>query len=171
MLDQLVQQQLVTDPASLWDLQAEQLEELPGWGQVSARNLLQELERVKQQPLHRLLFGLGIPHVGERAARLLAREFHSLAALRAAAAESIEAIDGLGPVMARSITGWLAEPQNQQLLERLKQRGVDPVEEVEQPSPDGELLAGGVQRDRQVAQLRAAAAERHVGRGDASGEL
>ena len=74
---------LVTDEASLWDLEIDGLAELPGWGELSAKNLLGELEEARGRPLHRLLFALGIPHVGERAAKLLAGRFGSLEALAA----------------------------------------------------------------------------------------
>jgi DNA ligase (NAD+) len=83
LLEQLIEAALVTDVASLWDLEAEALAELPGWGELSAANLLGELEEARSRPLHRLLFALGIPHVGERAAKLLARRCGSLEALAA----------------------------------------------------------------------------------------
>ena len=72
LLDQLLAAGLVTDAASLWDLEAERLAALPGWGEVSAANLVRELEAARSRPLERLLFALGMPHVGERAARALA---------------------------------------------------------------------------------------------------
>ena len=74
-LDQLAREGLVTDAASLWDLRAEQLEPLPGWGEMSAAKLVAELDGARTRPLGRLLVGLGIPHVGERAAQALARAF------------------------------------------------------------------------------------------------
>jgi len=141
LLEQLVEAGLVTDQASLWDLEAEGLAELPGWGELSATNLLGELEQARGRPLHRLLFALGIPHVGEQAAKLLARCFGSLEALAAAEPETLEEIDGIGPVIAAAVTEWLAEPRHQSLAERLAERGIDPREDVD-ARPGANALAG-----------------------------
>ncbi len=104
LLEQLVEAGLVTDEASLWDLEADGLAELPGWGELSATKLLGELEEARDRPLHRLLFALGIPHVGERAAKVLAKRFGSLEALAAAEPEAIEEVDGIGPVIAAAVS-------------------------------------------------------------------
>jgi DNA ligase (NAD+) len=130
LLDQLAREGLITDPASLWDLEADRLAELPGWGETSAGNLIRELERARDAPLGRLLFALGLPHVGERAAAALAHRFGSLEALMSATAEELEAIEGVGPVMAAAVREWLEDPDNVALLDRLRQRGVDPRQEV-----------------------------------------
>jgi DNA ligase (NAD+) len=142
-LDQLARGGLLTDAASLWDLRAEQLEPLPGWGELSAAKLMAELEAARARPLERLLFGLGIPLVGERAARALARAFGSVAGLAAATAEELEEVAGIGPVMAASVRRWFAEPGNAALVARLRERGVDPTEEV--------VAAGGGEPDRPLA--------------------
>ncbi len=84
LLAQLVDAGMVTDEASLWDLDIDVVAELPGWGETSATNLHRELDEARTRPLHRLLFALGIPHVGERAARLLAQRFGSLEELASA---------------------------------------------------------------------------------------
>lgn len=128
-LEQLARQRLVADAASLWDLDVERLAELPGWGERSAAKLAAELEAARSKPLARLLFGLGIPHVGERAARLLADRFGSLGRLGAADAEELETIEGIGPVMAASVRRWFADAANRHLIERLRERGVDPRQE------------------------------------------
>jgi DNA ligase (NAD+) len=141
LLEQLIEAALVTDVASLWDLEAEALAELPGWGELSAANLLGELEEARSRPLHRLLFALGIPHVGERAAKLLARRCGSLEALAAAEPAVFEEIDGIGPVIAVAVTEWFAEPRNQSLVKRLGERGIDPREELD-VEPVGAALAG-----------------------------
>ena len=78
LLDQLMEVGLVTDEASLWDLDPETLAELPGWGDLSTARLLGELDEAKSRPLHRFLFALGVPHVGENAAKILAARFGSL---------------------------------------------------------------------------------------------
>jgi DNA ligase (NAD+) len=139
-LEQLVDAGLLTDEASLWDLDPDAVAELPGWGDVSAAKVSREIEDAKQRPLHRLLFALGIPHVGERAAKLLAARFESLDGLREADAGALEAVEGVGPVISNAVIRWFAEPRNQKLLRRLVQRGVDPS-----PAPSAEAsepLAG-----------------------------
>jgi DNA ligase (NAD+) len=130
LLGQLVEADLVTDEASLWDLEVEALAELPGWGEISAANLVAELEEARHRPLHRLLFALGIPHVGERAAKVLARRFGGLAALAAAEPAELEEVDGIGPVIAAAVAAWLAEPRSKDLVSRLAERGIDPREEL-----------------------------------------
>jgi DNA ligase (NAD+) len=128
-LSQLVDAGLVTDEASLWDLDAEVLAELPGWGELSAARVLQELEKARQKPLHRLLFALGIPHVGERASKLLAGKFGSLDALAGADPEAMIDLEGIGPVIADSVAKWMAAGENRELIARLIAHGVDPREQ------------------------------------------
>lgn len=141
-LRQLLDAGLVTDEASLWDLDAAVLADLPGWGELSAENLLRELDEARRRPLHRLLFALGIPHVGERAARLLAMRFRSLENLAGADTGSMVGLDGIGPVIAGSVESWMAAPENRELIARLAARGVSPREE-ERPATE-EPLAGQV---------------------------
>jgi len=142
LLEQLVEAGFITDEASLWDLEADGLAELPGWGELSATNLLRELEEARDRPLHRLLFALGIPHVGERAAKVLAKRFGSLEALAAAESQASEEVDGIGPVMAAAVSEWFAQPRHQSLVMRLAERGIDPREETDDGG--GETLAGQV---------------------------
>lgn len=129
-LDQLAREGLLTDAASLWDLEPAALAELPGWGERSAWRLAEELSAARSRRLARLLFGLGIPLVGERAAHLLAQRFGSLEQLASASTEELEAVDGVGPVMAGSVARWFADDDNVALIARLRDRGVDPREEV-----------------------------------------
>ena len=129
------------DEASLWDLESETLAELPGWGEISAANLLGELDEARTRPLNRLLFALGIPHVGERAAKVLAARFGSIDGLIAADPEALEALDGVGPVIAASVTRWFDEGRNLTIVHRLAERGVDPQEQVEDTG-DVKVLVG-----------------------------
>ena len=140
-LEQLMEAGLVSDEASLWDLGREDLANLPGWGEVSAANLVREINEAGARPLHRILFALGIPHVGERAARLLARRFGSLEGLAEAEAEELESIDGVGPVMTSAVRTWFAKPRNRERVKRLKDRGIDPFEEI-RGVDDEAVLAG-----------------------------
>jgi DNA ligase (NAD+) len=94
----------------------------------SADNLLAGIEASKSRELRRLLFGLGIRFVGDRAALLLARHFRSLAALQAASVEEIDALYEIGPAVAQSVHDWFAEEANQRLVERLRQAGVSTEE-------------------------------------------
>ncbi len=140
-LDLLIEKGLITDAASLWDLEPEELAELPGWGELSAANLRREIDDARSRPFHRLVFGLGIPHVGERAARLLAKRFPSLDRLAGAARDELEVIDGIGPVIADSVVSWFDSPENQDLVNRMVERGVNPVEAPKEESDAG-LLEG-----------------------------
>lgn len=141
-LDQLAEAELISDPASLWDLDAEAVAALPGWGPKSAGNLVAELERAAERPLDRLVFALGIPHVGQRAASVLARRFGSLDALTRATAEEIEALPGLGPIIAEAVVDFFADSGNRELVQRLLERGVDPPAEGAEDSADGGALDG-----------------------------
>ncbi len=129
-LQQLAEAGLVSDEASLWDLEVEAVAELPGWGEVSAGNLVREIDEARQRPLHRLLFALGIPHVGERAARLLASRFGCLDSIAAAEEQDLVKIEGIGPVIAAAVIGWFADARNREVVQRLRGRGVDPREET-----------------------------------------
>jgi len=128
-LNQLVEAGLVTDEASMWDLEAETLADLPGWGEVSAARVLRELDQARQRPLHRLLFALGLPHVGERASKLLAARFGSLEKLAAAETDDMVNLEGIGPVIAESVQRWMSAAENRELVARLVARGVNPQEE------------------------------------------
>jgi DNA ligase (NAD+) len=140
-LDQLARAGLISDAASLWKLDVGRLAELPGWGAVSAENLVRQLDLARGRPLHRLIFALGIPLVGEGAARTLARRFGSMDVLSEASVEELEGIDGIGPVMAKSIRSWFAQDHNRALLARLRAHGIDP-RESEPDKPEERPLAG-----------------------------
>jgi DNA ligase (NAD+) len=128
LIDQLLRAGMANDPASLWDLDLRRLAELPGWGEKSAAKLKQELEAAKVRPFWRLLVGLGIRHVGERAAKLLAQQFGSLAALQRATADRLQEVAGIGPTIAASVAAFFADSDQLLLVERLRERGVDPRE-------------------------------------------
>ncbi len=138
-LEQLVEAGLVSDEASLFDLEVGAITALEGWGEKSATNLVQELAAARERPLHRLLFALGIPLVGERAAKQLASRFGSLEALTAADEHELTAVEGVGPAMAASIRKWFADERNRRLVSRLIDRGVDPSQEPEVVPNEGPL--------------------------------
>jgi DNA ligase (NAD+) len=123
-IQQLLQSGLIRDAASLYDLKAAALVKLDGFAEKSAEALVAAIEASKQQPLSRLLFGLGIDNVGEIAARELARYFGTMDALVSASAEEISAVHGIGEVIAESVTGWFAMPAARRLVEKLSRRGL-----------------------------------------------
>ena len=124
LVDQLVTAGLLSDVASIYDLKAEDLVELERWGEKSAANLLAEIEKSKGNEPSRLLFALGIRHVGEKAAKTLAAHFGSLDALAAADAEELEAVDEVGPNTAAAIRAYFSHPKNRELVEKLRAHGV-----------------------------------------------
>jgi len=117
-------QGLVTDPASIYDLTAERIAELEGFGEVSARNLSDEIERSKQAPFGRVLYALGLPGIGYVNAQAIAEHFGSIDALLAADAEAIAEVEGIGPVLADQLRDELADEAVLELIERLRERGL-----------------------------------------------
>jgi DNA ligase (NAD+) len=124
LVRQLVEKGLVRDFADLYALRLEDLTGLPRMAEKSAGNLLRQIEASKTRELRRLLYGLGIRFVGERAAMLLARHFRSLDALAEAPVERIDSLYEIGPVVARSVRDWFDQEPNRALVARLKQSGV-----------------------------------------------
>ncbi len=124
MVTQLVDANLVTDIASLYDLRLEPLVALERTGEKSATNLLAGIDASRKQPLWRLLFGLGILHVGATAARNLAEEFGTLDALAAADPEELERVNDIGTVMAASVHDWFRTPEVEKLIAALRDRGL-----------------------------------------------
>ncbi len=130
LIDQLVRESLVAEPADLYGLAAEQLAKLERMGEKSAVNVLASIAKSRGRSLDRLIFGLGVRHVGANVARVLARAFGSLDALATAPPEALEDVSEVGPVIAESLRAFLSEPRNQRAIERLREAGVDPHEEV-----------------------------------------
>lgn len=122
---QLTEKELVHTVADLYTLTEEQLLTLDKFKQKSARNLLASIEHSKQNNLDKLLFGLGIRNIGDKAAALLAEHFGSMDALRAATVEQMCEIDGFGTVMAQSVQEFFAKEGTQDLLQRLAEAGVN----------------------------------------------
>ena len=93
---------------------------LEGFAEVSAKKLIESIQRSREVELARLLVGLSIPHIGEETAILLAQEFRTLDALAAASEEKLNAIDGMGDIMAHAVYAWFHDKENLKLLARLK---------------------------------------------------
>lgn len=136
---QLIEAGLISDPASLYELTEEVLAALPRLGERSAEQLVSAIAASKGQPLSRLLFGLGIPDVGEETAKLLARRFGTMDALKDATEEEIEGIHGIGPSIVASVTGWFATPENRVLVRALQRHGVN-SNEPKRAEAEGALL-------------------------------
>jgi len=121
----LVETGAVKNIADLYTLKAEDLTRLERMGEKSAANLVASIDKSRGAGLQRLLFGLGIRFAGERAAELLSRRFGSMDALSQATAEEIDAVPEIGGVVVASLREWFDAAQNQELIERLKQAGVE----------------------------------------------
>jgi DNA ligase (NAD+) len=122
---------LIADVADLYDrrrLDLMRLLTLEGFAEKSASQLLEAIDTSRRQPLSVLLFALGIRHVGAQVARLLARHFGTMDALAAADADQIAAVQGVGPVIAEAVAGFLADRRNQALVKRLKTLGLTTAE-------------------------------------------
>jgi DNA ligase (NAD+) len=158
----------VDDPADIYFLTREQLAELPGFKEKSIENLMSSIEESKDRPLWRLLVALNIRHVGSTVARLITQRFPSIDALMSATEEDIASVEGVGPVIARSVVEWFADPENRALIEKLRKAGVrmeDPEPETPAEGPlTGKtiVLTGGLEsmsRDEAIAAAEAAGAK------------
>lgn len=125
VLQQLIESGLVSNPADLYDLRAEELEGLDRMGKKSAQNAVDAIARSKENDLWRLIFALGIRQVGAKAAKILATHFGSMEGLRRATAEELTEIDDVGAVTADYITRWMQSDQAADLLARLQKAGVN----------------------------------------------
>jgi DNA ligase (NAD+) len=125
LVEQLVEAKLAKDPADLYQLTLEQLSELERMAEKSARNVLDGIESSKKADLWRLIFGLGILHVGAGAARALAGHFGTLEAIEKVGVEELCQVRDIGEVVAKSIVTWFAQEENRKLLRRLREAGVN----------------------------------------------
>ena len=168
LVEQLLEAGLVERPSDLFGLERDALLALDRMGEKSADNLLAALERARQTTLPRFLIALGIPEVGGGVADLLARRFGDLGPLRAAGQEELEAVDGVGPIIAERVRAYFDDEAHSAEIGRLRERGVRwpaiPVAEEAQP-PEGPLsgktfvLTGtleGMSRDEARSRIEAA---------------
>ena len=130
---------LISDSADLYSLTTDQLSQLEGFGEVSASNLVRSLEASKQQPFERVLYGLGIPGVGYVNARNLARRLRSMDALLDATEDELVQVEGIGPIMARTIVETLAEDRTRELIDRFRKYGLRMEEEGPAAPAEGPL--------------------------------
>jgi DNA ligase (NAD+) len=134
VVQQLLDRNLVRSVADLYSLKKDDLIALDRFAEKSTESLLEEIETSKKAGLARVLMGLGIRFVGERTAELLAEEFGSIEALRAATAEELERVEEVGPRISQAILEFFADKENCDLLKRLGDAGVDMTAEKRQRS-------------------------------------
>jgi DNA ligase (NAD+) len=133
---------LIRDPADIYDLTAERIAELDGFAEISARNLISEIERSKERPFGIVLYALGLPGIGYVNANALADHFGSIDALLEADAEAITEVEGIGPVLAEQLTEELSEEAVLDLIQRLRERGLRFELSREERRADGGPLEG-----------------------------
>ena len=139
IINLLLEKELIKDPADLYSLEFADLVNLERFGEKSARNLLAAIERSKEVPFARVLFALGIRHVGAEVARRLAKAFLSIDRLLAAMPEELMAVPDVGAAIADSIRAYAAEEQNRKLIEKLKAAGLQMTAAPETPGDDSPL--------------------------------
>ena len=125
VVQQLIDSGMIANAADLYRIQADEVAKLDRMGKKSAENLLAAIERSKSNDLSRLIYGLGIRQVGEKAAKVLAAHFRTMDALRAATVDELTEIDDVGGVTAQCVSDYLHSPQAQDLIARLKAAGVN----------------------------------------------
>jgi DNA ligase (NAD+) len=157
LIDQLVEQRLVSDFADLYHLEAGRLENLvvapkdPKSERARPRklgkvghNIVEQVERSKRNDLSRLIYALGIRHVGEKAAATLARQFRTMQRVMDAPAEALQTVADVGPVVAASVRAFADEPRNRRLVARLEKAGVNMTSQAPEPTAEVGPLAGKV---------------------------
>jgi len=143
LVEQLVDEELISDAADLYTLSAEQLSGMERMGEKSANNLIASLEKSKSITLPRFIFSLGIREVGEATARSLANYFGSLEKIMAATSEELEQVPDVGPVVARNIETFDHQLHNRDVIDKLIKNGVH-WDDIEVNSIDDQLLAGKI---------------------------
>jgi DNA ligase (NAD+) len=166
---QLCKKELIRSYADIYSLDAPTLEGLERMGKKSAAKLLAEIEKSKANDVWRLLYGLGIRHVGERGAQVLADHFGSIEAIERASLEELQSVREIGPVLAASVRSFFDEPRNRELIEAFRRAGVKTVGEPKRAPAGPQPLAGrtyvisgelaGMSREEAQARLEALGAK------------
>lgn len=121
----LVEEGLINNPADIYSLKSEDLETLDRLGEKSANNLINAIEKSKQNDLSKLIFALGIRHIGQKAAKLLAQSFGTIDKIFDANLEDVASIEGFGEIMASSVIEYFSMEQTKELIDKLKEKGVN----------------------------------------------
>ena len=145
LAEQLIEKEMVRNVADLYSLKLDDLASLERMAEKSASNVLAQIEASKTRDLWHLIYGLGIRHVGERTAGILARQFGSLERLGQATVETLDDVHEIGLTMAQSIHDWFNDEGNKELCERLKQAGVRTEAEQQQARSQGDERFAGKQ--------------------------
>ncbi|MFM8553061.1 MAG: NAD-dependent DNA ligase LigA [Acidimicrobiales bacterium] len=116
---------LIADPGDLYSVTVEQLVSLDGFAEKGASNLVEGIQRSRTRPLPKLLVALGVKHLGPAASEALASRFGTLNAIASAAPDELSAVEGVGDVIASSVSSWFAVPGNRSIIEKLRAAGVD----------------------------------------------
>ncbi|MEJ2217530.1 MAG: NAD-dependent DNA ligase LigA [Gemmatimonadota bacterium] len=127
----LLDEDLIHDYADLYAVESADLAKLEGFADLSAGNLVEAIQASRTQPLSRLLFALGVRHVGAQAARLLAREFGDMSALTGASRDDLAGVHGIGEATADALKAYFADSKNRAVIDRLRAAGVNMTEPVE----------------------------------------
>lgn len=169
LIGQLCERGLIKSYADIYGLDAQTLENLDRMGKKSAARVLAELDKSKSNDVWRLLYGLGIRHVGERGAQVLADHFGSIDAIQAASLDELQSVREIGPVLAASVRSWFDEPANQALIEGFRRAGLKLTGERKVAPAGPQPLAGktfvitgevtGMSREEAQAKLQALGAK------------
>ncbi|MDX6545805.1 MAG: ligase, partial [Gaiellales bacterium] len=139
LVARLLEEGLVTRPQDLYKLTVDDLLPLEGFQQRSAENVIQSIADSRERPFGRVLFALGIPHVGDVNAQLLADEFGSIEALAHATPEEIAAVEGIGPVIAESVSSWFLDEEHAEVVSALTEAGLQMSGPRRERAVDGPL--------------------------------
>jgi DNA ligase (NAD+) len=142
LIEQLIERDMIEDPADLFGLSVDALATLERMGEKSARNLVEALDRSRQTTFARFLYALGIREVGAATAQSLARQFGGLDAIRAAGEEALQEAPDVGPVVARHVFTFLRQPHNREVIAKLQSTGVSWPETAPAPAAQDLPFAG-----------------------------
>ena len=169
LVAQLTESGLVKSVADVYHLTADALEGLERMGKKSAAKVIGEIDKSRSNPVWRLLYGLGIRHVGERGAQVLADHFGSVADIQAASRDELQQVHEIGPVLAEAVRTWFDEPRNRELVARLQTAGLTLTGERKVAPAGPQPLLGksyvitgelsGLSRDEAAARLQALGAK------------
>lgn len=125
VLTALVDEGLIQTPADIYSIEKEKIKQIERMGEKSAQNLIKAIEKSKKNDLSKLIFALGIRHIGQKAAKLLSTNFKDIDSIINATEEQILTIDGFGQIMAKSVVEYFSLPQTLDVIEKLKSKGVN----------------------------------------------
>ena len=143
VVDQLVEHELVVDVGDLFELTVETIVELERMGEKSATNLVRGLDLSKSRPFDRVLFALGLRHVGSTVAMTLSKNFLGMDRLASASVEELEAVAEIGPTIARSIASFFEVEDNRRLIEKLRKAGLQLEATDDDPPMGGDSFFAG----------------------------